>query len=403
MRRIFAKLHLWLSVPLGLIISVVCLSGAALVFEQDIIRALHPAIYRVQVPNENSQPLRPSEIAMQIQAQMPDTLRLSSLLIPSDPEEAWMAGFENVRRQTLSINPYTGKVNGWTESSPFFQTVRKLHRWLMDAPPQKGMSSAGKTIVGYTTLLMVIILLTGLFLWIPRTKRALKNRLQVSCTKGWRRFCYDSHVALGFYATVFLLVMALTGLTWSFGWYRTAAYSLFGGTSPVASQKQAGHGSSDSRTASRDDARNGKRQHRKGNADDSGRHRPEEEAFDFSVWDRAYAAALTIYPEHKSVTLGKGSMEVAPDPSSSLRKTDKLSFDSRTGKVTDISRYQDSPASQTLKGWFYAFHTGSWGGMWTKVLYFLAALIGGLLPLSGYYLWYKRTRAKRNKTKKKAR
>ncbi|WP_337581207.1 PepSY-associated TM helix domain-containing protein, partial [Paraprevotella clara] len=52
---------------------------------------------------------------------------------------------------------------------------------------------------------------------------------------------------------------------------------------------------------------------------------------------------------------------------------------------------------QTLKGWFYAFHTGSWGGVWTKVLYFLAAFIGGILPLSGYYLWYKRKFSSRRK------
>ena len=47
-----------------------------------------------------------------------------------------------------------------------------------------------------------------------------------------------------------------------------------------------------------------------------------------------------------------------------------------------------------MKGWFYAFHTGSWGGMFTKIVYFLAALSGGVLPLSGYYLWWKRTHKK---------
>lgn len=155
----------------------------------------------------------------------------------------------------------------------------------MDVPPRKGEPSTGKTVVGITTLAMAGIIVSGLVLWIPRNRRMLGNRFRVSCDKGWRRFCYDSHVVLGFYAALFLLVMALTGLTWSFGWYRTAAYALFAG--------------------------------------------------------------------------------VATHPSG------------------------------TLKGWFYALHTGSWGGLWTKTLYFLAALIGGILPLSGYYLWYKRTRAAR--------
>ena len=33
MKKTFRKIHLWLSVPFGLIISIICLTGAALVFE----------------------------------------------------------------------------------------------------------------------------------------------------------------------------------------------------------------------------------------------------------------------------------------------------------------------------------------------------------------------------------
>lgn len=119
--------------------------------------------------------------------------------------------------------------------------MRKLHRWLLNPPPQKGASSVGKMIVGISTLLMVVILVSGLVIWWPRTRKALNNRLKVSCCKGWRRFWYDSHVALGFYSTLFLLVMALTGLTWSFGWYRSFAYGLFGGNTSKQAQT---HGTS---------------------------------------------------------------------------------------------------------------------------------------------------------------
>ena len=60
------------------------------------------------------------------------------------------------------------------------------------------------------------------------------------------------------------------------------------------------------------------------------------------------------------------------------------------GEITETTTYAEVPRAQKLKGWFYAFHTGSWGGIYTKVLYFLAAFIGGVLPLSGYYLWLKK-------------
>lgn len=310
MRKLFAKLHLWLSLPLGIIISIICLSGAALVFERDITQALQRSLYTVVPPSEDALPLSPSQLATHIQAQVSDSLHLSSFLLSANPHETAFASFRETGRKQLSVNPYTGEVLGWAQSYPFFQTMRKLHRWLLDPPASKGEKSVGKIIVGITTLVMVFILISGLIIWIPRTRKALKNRLSVSCTKGWRRFWYDSHVAIGFYSTLFLLVMALTGLTWSFGWYRTAAYSLFGET-PSSTQ---------------------------------------------------------------------------------VRHTDKGKDRSRKDEVKITWKDANASAPQSLKGWFYAFHTGSWGGITTKILYFLAALFGGILPLSGYYLWWKRTR-----------
>jgi len=38
-------------------------------------------------------------------------------------------------------------------------------------------------------------------------------------------------------------------------------------------------------------------------------------------------------------------------------------------------------------------HGGQWAGMAGEIVYFLAALIGGFLPISGYYLWWKRRKA----------
>lgn len=61
MRKAFSKIHLWLSIPFGILISVVCLSGAALVFEEDITRALNPGFYRVEV-EDGTKPLTPSEL-----------------------------------------------------------------------------------------------------------------------------------------------------------------------------------------------------------------------------------------------------------------------------------------------------------------------------------------------------
>lgn len=382
MRKFFAKIHLWLSVPLGILVSIICLSGATLVFEQEITRALDPQLYRV-APPEGVQPLAPSQLAARIREQMPDTLKLSSLQLSGDPREACMAGFEGSARRTLSVNPYTGEVNGWTKKYGFFQTTRKLHRWLMDAPAAKGQPSIGKGVVGVTTLLLVVILVSGLAIWVPRTRKALKQRLKVSCTNGWRRFWYDSHTVLGFYAALFLLAMALTGLTWSFGWYREAAYSLFGGgAQQTAASSQPAKGNSV----------------RPARGGEGGRGvETAAEPFDYAVWDGVLDELKVRYPVYKTITLNERNARIVPDPHTSMRRTDTARFDPRDGRIEGIDRYRDAPRSQSLRGWFYAFHTGSWGGMTTKILYFLSALIGGTLPLTGYYLWLK----KRRRTAKK--
>ena len=355
-----------------------------------ISRALNPGFYRVEV-EDGAKPLTPSELVMKLRTQLPDALQISGLQMSGDPEEAWMVSFEHLNRKTLSVNPYTGEINGWNKSYPFFQTMRKLHRWLMDVPPQKGDKTVGKTIVGVTTLVFVAILISGVVIWIPQTKKALKNRLQVSCNKGWRRFWYDSHVSLGFYTTLFLLVMALTGLTWSFTWYRTAVYSLFGGTAPKVKNTPR----PEYRQKERKDAAKQSRPDRQRH---TGREKDRKETtFNYAVWDKAADAVHQLYPTYKSVKLGMEGIEIAPNPNTDRRQTDKIQFDPQTGRLGSITYYKDAPASQTLKGWFYAFHTGSWGGVWTKVLYFLAAFIGGILPLSGYYLWYKRKFSSRQK------
>ena len=391
MKKIFAKIHLWLSVPLGLVITVVCLSGAVLVFEGEITRALHPELYRVAVP-ANVRPLRPSQLADRIRGQMPDSLHLVSLQLSARSDEPCMAAFRETGRRQLSVDPYTGAVNGWAESPAFFGTVRKLHRWLLDPPPSKGEKSVGKAIVGVSTLALVLILVSGLILWIPRSRKALRNRLKVSYSYGRRRFWHDCHVSLGFYATLLLLVMALTGLTWSFGWYRTAAYALFGGTPQIAVAQEFPARKTDSgsrQSRERSGERNTGREH------DGTQAETEARPFDYAVWDAVLGQLTTHCTAYKTITLTRTEAQVARQ--SAMRRIDRATFDPRSGRLAEITRYEETPRQQRLRGWFYAFHTGTWGGIWTKILYFLAALIGATLPLTGYYLWWKRYSNKKNR------
>lgn len=49
MRKFFHQIHLWLSIPLGILISVICLTGAILVFEKEITEIMYPETQVTQV------------------------------------------------------------------------------------------------------------------------------------------------------------------------------------------------------------------------------------------------------------------------------------------------------------------------------------------------------------------
>ena len=121
--------------------------------------------------------------------------------------------------------------------------------------------------------------------------------------------------------TLFLLVMALTGLTWSFTWYRTAVYSLFGGTAPKVKNTPR----PEYRQKERKDAAKQSRPDRQRH---TGREKDRKETtFNYAVWDKAADAVHQLYPTYKSVKLGMEGIEIAPNPNTDRRQTDKIQFD----------------------------------------------------------------------------
>ena len=68
MRQFFHKVHLWISIPLGLIFFISCLTGALLVFEQDIQQLRQASLYHVTPAATPS--LQPAQLAERIQMQL---------------------------------------------------------------------------------------------------------------------------------------------------------------------------------------------------------------------------------------------------------------------------------------------------------------------------------------------
>lgn len=463
MRNLFRKFHLWVSVPFGLVITITCFTGALLVLEDEITALCNGGMTIVTPEGE---PLPLDMIADKVEATLPADVDVKGVVVSSSPDEAYRVNLSKPKKAAVYVNQYTGEVIGKDERLPFFRTVFRLHRWLMDSNPGEGKVFWGKIIVGASTIAFVVILLTGLVIWWPRNRKMLKNRLQITFRKGKNRFWYDLHVAGGFYALLLLLVMALTGLTWSFEWYRNGVYALFGAgeakettvverKAPKIAETPVCPGSCRDCTLSvcvKNDGENGNAAAELDavplwNADavtaatnvvdskyvDAGgavsiadvdavtaatmidaqsgatvMADAETGATPQSVplsepasapWQAAYDNVMALNPHFETITVSAGTVSVKVSKYGNMRAADKYIFNENTGDIEGVELYGDAACESKIGGWVYTLHTGSWGGLLTRVLYFLAALFGASLPLIGYYLWIKRLYGK-HKSKK---
>lgn len=121
----------------------------------------------------------------------------------------------------------------------------------------------------------------------------------------------------------------------------------------------------------------------------------QEEPSVFARWQDVYDRLAKANPGFRQITVSDGSATVVPEGRASLRAGDAFDFDTQTGRITGSKPYSEQDKSVKVRGGVYMVHVGSWGGIITRILTFLAVLLGATLPLTGYYLWIRRLLVKR--------
>lgn len=388
--KLFRKLHLWLSVPFGIFITLICFSGAMLIFEPEITRSVNRDIY--YVASDGEQPLPIGELMENVKATLPDSVSITGVTIFSDPQRTYQVALSKPRRASVFIDQYSGEITGRYERLGFFSFMFKMHRWLLDSanPHGEGLK-IGKLLVGISTIIFVISLITGIVLWWPRARHDFKRSMSISFSNGLKGFWKGLHVAGGMYALIFVLAMALTGLTYSFDWYRTAFYAVcgvehtprnFGQSAPKAEGRNDERGGRGERGEGRGRRGEGRGKHGEGRG--NGHKRSE-----FGRWQQVYDELKAQNPEATQITVGPETASVNLSEYGNSRAADRYEFNRRSGEITPATLYSEANEADKLRGWIYSIHTGSLGGIFTRILWLLGALLGATLPLTGYYIWIK--------------
>lgn len=383
MRIFLKKLHKWLSLPVGIIITIVCLTGAILVFQDEILQAANPSHYFVEEPEGTPIPLE--ELVPMVNAQL-DSNSVAAVQIFDDPKRTYTMTLAEGFRESAFVNQYTGEVTGFYKfrESPFF-TIMTLHRWLMDGSRTWG----GKYTVGISTLIFVFILISGFIVWMP-PRRINKSRFKIQLRKGTKRMMYDLHNVLGAYACLVLLICALTGMVWSFEWYRNGVFKLFG----AEVQQSQGHGGGGQRGGGQ----------RGGGQRGGDGEKKEKPRVNYASWQTAFST-LSASTNYEHIRIQNGTANVHLKSSVTSRAADKYDFDRRSGgEITQTTLFKDQEGTTKVWAWVYTLHVGNyWGGIWSKIFTCFFSLVGASLPLTGYYIFFikrkdkKKVRDRKNK------
>lgn len=359
-------MHLWLGLSSGLLVCFLGITGCILVFEREINEWIEP----LKVSAEQRPFMLPSRLKAEAEKYL-DGRQVVSVEYPGKERSAIAYYYNATEYYQVLLNPYSGQVLKVKNMNLDFFRIITLGHYYLWLPP-----SIGQPIVATATLIFVVMLLTGLVLWWPKNKAARKQRFKIKLDARWRRINYDLHNVLGFYVTWIIIFIAVTGLVMGFQWVANSVYWATSGGQvlPV---------------------------HADPVSDTAGRQAVPYNAAD-KIWQHMY----------NEVPAGAGaSIYFAASPTAPIEifinhrpgtyyKQDAYHFDQYTLQELPATgvfagKYRDASVANKIARMNYDIHVGAIGGLFTKILAFVASLVTASLPVTGFLVWRGRKKKKK--------
>lgn len=355
-RTVLLKLHLWAGMMAALFLFALGLSGAVIVFENEIDGFLnsHLAFVRPQGVR-----LTLAEIEKTIRQQYPNG-RIEGFELPQAANRSLWVYVENGEKQiALAVNPYNADVLGTgDQQNRFTGKVHQFHTHLL-LPGR-----TGHIIITTAAFFLFALAVTGLVLWWPRKIFRVRSG-------STQRVVFDTHQMLGLWSSLFVLLFSLTGIAIGFEdqvnrWARSVSHAQ--------EQRRA--------TPSI----------------------PKPDAQPLSP-DQLLAEAETLAPGAHATILDLGDsprspalivMKVPEDHTPAGRT--RLRIDRYSGQVLRFENARSMPAPMKYASmWNREIHTGDIFGWPTRILACLFSLIVPTLAVTGPWIWWNRTRSQRSR------
>ena len=194
MKRLLLFAHRWIGLTAAAFLIVIGLSGAAVVFENDIDRVLNPALSYV-TPSKTAAPIE--DLARVVDRAMPGD-RISGVRLPEAPNLS--AEFAMLSGLSIYVDPYSGRMLGSRNRQ------RSVARFLHVLHTELMAGAVGQKLVDWMDALFCALAISGLILWWPRKIAGIRRGAS------WRRTLFDAHNAVGIWASIVFLVIGGSGI-----------------------------------------------------------------------------------------------------------------------------------------------------------------------------------------------
>ena len=112
----------------------------------------------------------------------------------------------------ITINPYTGDILGKIDrDNSIYNLANDIHGTLL-------IGDTGDRLIEIAASLMVILIVSGLYLWWPTDNASKSGLFKIRLSSGKRIFWRDFHANLGLITSIFLLFFVISGLAWAGIW-----------------------------------------------------------------------------------------------------------------------------------------------------------------------------------------
>ena len=376
-RAIWLKVHLWLGLSMGLLLSVIGITGSISVFYQELDQWFNPGVLSVVPDPRGTLAYKPLQEILDAAATVakPSDQR-SGIQYPRVEDSTYGVGYirpanaDNGTPETwvsIRVNPYTAQVTG-IRTFPLaaglppglIDFIAVLHyRLLLD-------DFWGGSIVGFLGIFGIFSALTGMILWWPLTNR-WRQAFTFKKSTNQKRINFDIHKIAGFYSCIVLIAVLLSGIYMNFN---AKFVGLVQAVSPKTNQTPVVKiGAPNTRIGLAKAAQIAEDAYPEGEfkwmADDTGNG--------LYLFSRQGVASTSLFWAERIITV-----------------------EAQTGRIVDVrDATTRKTAGETFLDWQWPLHSGKAFGWTGRILVFISGLVLPILFITGVIRWLQKRKAKR--------